>query len=258
MRKRERLLALLLSLCLVLGSAPLQVKAANPAGVQYCNTYENTGDQRKDILNIALSQMGYTELIRNDTKFGDWGGYPRQPWCANFVSWCARQAEVSQDIIKKSHRARPDYFEVESFPGTEYTPQPGDLFFTSGFEHVGMVYKVEGSYFIAIEGNAKEYEQYLSPLWRPENAGNVKGGHGGMDGFCFTAFLDCLDRRDKNVPIDVYDTATWMAITALSEASLAAGSKPMAFPDFTEGAWLTRAPRDCDDFTAPIPEKTND
>ena len=107
-------------------------------------------------------------------------------------------------------------------------------------------------------GNAKEYEQYLSPLWRPENAANVKGGHGGMDGFCFSAFFDCLDRRDKNVPIDVYDTATWMAITALSQQSIEMGSVSVPFPDFTDGAWIRRAPLDCDDLTQPIPEKAEE
>ena len=106
-------------------------------------------------------------------------------------------------------------------------------------------------------GCAAEYdEQYLSPLWRPENAHNVKGGHGGMDGFCFSAFLNCLDRGDKNVPIDAYDAAVWMAITALSEESIAKGGAPVTFPDFTNGEWIRRAPIDCDDFTQPIPEKT--
>ena len=104
-------------------------------------------------------------------------------------------------------------------------------------------------------GNAADFdERYLSPLWRPENAANVKGGHGGMDGFCFSAFFDCLDRRDPNVPIDVYDAATWMVITALSEESIAKGGMPVTFPDFTNGEWIRRAPRDCDDFTQPIPE----
>ena len=107
-------------------------------------------------------------------------------------------------------------------------------------------------------GNAKEYEQYLSPLWRPENADNVKGGHGGMDGFCFSAFFDHLDRRDKNVPIDVYDTATWMAITALSQQAIEMGSVSVPFPDFTEGMWIRREPLDCDDFTGPIPEKAEE
>ena len=103
-------------------------------------------------------------------------------------------------------------------------------------------------------GSAKLYEKYLSPNWRPENADKVQGGHGGMDGFCFSAFFDCLDRRDPNVPIDVYDAATWMAITALSEESISKGGVPVAFPDFTNGAWITRPPFDCDDFTQPIPE----
>ena len=105
-------------------------------------------------------------------------------------------------------------------------------------------------------GCAKDYdEQYLSPLWRPENAHNVKGGHGGMDGFCFSAFFDCLQRGDKNVPIDAYDAAVWMAITALSEESIAKGGAPVTFPDFTNGEWIRRKPIDCDDFTQPIPEK---
>ena len=107
-------------------------------------------------------------------------------------------------------------------------------------------------------GNAKDYEKYLSPLWRPENADKVQGGHGGMDGFCFSAFFDHLRRGDKNLPIDVYDTATWMVITALSEQSIAMGGTPVAFPDFTSGAWITRTPIDCDDFTLAIPEDTTE
>ncbi len=107
-------------------------------------------------------------------------------------------------------------------------------------------------------GNARDFEAYLSPLWQPENEKNVQGGHGGMDGFCFSAFFDCLRRGDKDLPIDVYDTATWMAITALSAESLAMGGAPVAFPDFTNGEWIRRAPRDCDDFTRPLPEKATE
>ncbi|MBQ2719095.1 MAG: Gfo/Idh/MocA family oxidoreductase [Clostridia bacterium] len=99
-------------------------------------------------------------------------------------------------------------------------------------------------------GNAKDFEEeFLSPKWRPENADKVKGGHGGMDGLCLDAFLDKLAAGDKDLDIDVYDAAVWMAITALSEQSLAAGGVPVAFPDFTNGAWITREPRHCDDFS---------
>ena len=160
---RIRAAALMLAACLALTVLPGRVFAGNPEGLTYQNTHTNTGNQRQDILAVAMTQLGYTERFENDTKFGDWGGYPYQPWCATFISWCARQADISTDILKHSARAKPSSFGIKYYHGSRYTPQPGDLFFTSGFEHVGMVYKVEGSYFIAIEGNAKEYDPDIPP-----------------------------------------------------------------------------------------------
>lgn len=49
--------------------------------------------------------------------------------------------------------------------------------------------------------------------------------------------------------IDVYDTASWMAVTALSESSVAMGGLPIAFPDFTDGLWVDRPCRDESMFT---------
>jgi len=87
----------------------------------------------------------------------------------------------------------------------------------------------------ALWGNAKEYEEkYLHPLWRDYDP---KGGHGGMDWILFEAFINAA-KRGAHPPIDVYDAATWMAVSALSEASIAAGSVPIAFPDFTGGKWV--------------------
>ena len=42
------------------------------------------------------------------------------------------------------------------------------------------------------------------------------------------------------MPIDVYDAATWMAITPLSEKSIACGSAPVEIPDFTRGKWVLK------------------
>jgi hypothetical protein len=42
--------------------------------------------------------------------------------------------------------------------------------------------------------------------------------------------------------IDVYDAAAWSAPIPLSEASVANGSAPQKFPDFTRGKWQTRQP----------------
>ena len=55
----------------------------------------------------------------------------------------------------------------------------------------------------------------------------------------FKAFFTAL-REGKEPPIDVYDAAAWMCISALSEASIAAGGAPQEIPDFTNGKWLLR------------------
>jgi hypothetical protein len=46
------------------------------------------------------------------------------------------------------------------------------------------------------------------------------------------------------MPIDVYDAAAWMAVTALSEQSILAGGAPVAVPDFTDGKWMIRPQKD--------------
>ncbi len=42
--------------------------------------------------------------------------------------------------------------------------------------------------------------------------------------------------------LDVYDAATWSAVTPLSERSVADHSRPSDFPDFTRGRWKTNPP----------------
>ena len=60
-----------------------------------------------------------------------------------------------------------------------------------------------------------------------------------MDGIEFRMFVDRL-RDGEPMPVDVYDAAAWMAVTVLSEQSVAAGGAPQFFPDFTGGEWLRR------------------
>jgi hypothetical protein len=80
-------------------------------------------------------------------------------------------------------------------------------------------------------------EKYEHALWK--KVGEIArrlGGHGGMDYIMSYRLIQCL--REGLVPdMDVYDAASWSAPTALSEASVARGSAPQAFPDFTRGRW---------------------
>ena len=86
-------------------------------------------------------------------------------------------------------------------------------------------------------GNAKDYEgEYEHPVWKKYMEEGIKGGHDGMDWLEFETFFRCL-REDAPMPVDVYDAASWMAVTALSEMSVAKGGAVVDFPDFTGGKW---------------------
>lgn len=84
-------------------------------------------------------------------------------------------------------------------------------------------------------------EKYGHPLWKQYKASGIKKGHGGIDYLVLSAFFESVE-RDSEPPIDVYDAASWMAITCLSEQSIAMGSHPVAIPDFTRGRWINERP----------------
>ena len=114
--------------------------------------------------------------------------------------------------------------------------------FSSGALNAGHIY---------IEGvSPKEHqwenpEAYLKqhdhPLWKRFEKDAVGAGHGGMDFFVENAFIECI-KRNVPFPIDVYDLATWYAITPLSEKSISEHGQVQEIPDFTRGKWKNRKP----------------
>jgi predicted dehydrogenase len=82
-------------------------------------------------------------------------------------------------------------------------------------------------------------ERYDHPLWKRYEDSATGSGHGGMDFFVMNAFVEAV-KRGVEPPIDVYDAAAWSVISPLSEQSIATGSAPVRFPDFTRGKWVTR------------------
>ena len=92
--------------------------------------------------------------------------------------------------------------------------------------------------------NATEYEKdYLPELWKKITPEEMSTGHGGMDYFAYRAFIEALKTK-SDMPIDVYDAASWMAVSVLSEQSILQGGMPQAMPDFTSGNWQTRKRKD--------------
>lgn len=84
-------------------------------------------------------------------------------------------------------------------------------------------------------------DQYDHPLWKRWSGSAEGAGHGGMDFFVVHAFVESIKRKTAT-PLDVYDAATWSAVTPLSEQSIDLGHQTIEFPDFTGGQWMYRKP----------------
>ena len=76
----------------------------------YPNTHRNTGSHIADLIGVAKTQLGYTELDSSGnpissasdggyTKYGASFGEPNGAWCAYFISWCASQAGIPSSVV---------------------------------------------------------------------------------------------------------------------------------------------------------------
>ena len=96
------------------------------------------------------------------------------------------------------------------------------------------------------------YEQFDHPLWThiEEKASKTNVA---VDGFKLSNHIGSGDyledyrliealRHGREPDFNVYDAASWSAVTALSEKSVANRSSAVDFPDFTKGRWKTNAP----------------
>jgi predicted dehydrogenase len=80
-------------------------------------------------------------------------------------------------------------------------------------------------------------DKYDHPLWAKNEQKAIGAGHGGMDYFLMNSFVEQAKKNESPV-FDVYDAATWRALTPLSEESIAKGGALMSIPDFTSGKWM--------------------
>lgn len=90
---------------------------------------------------------------------------------------------------------------------------------------------------------AEYQDRYEHPLWDrlQKLAAEHPQGHGGMDFVMMYRLIRCLN-LGQPFDLNVYDGAMWSMVGALSEASVAAGSKRMDIPDMTAGRWKQSVP----------------
>ena len=178
MKRLKNVLAALLALCLTAGLT-MPARAVTPnynttsdyrASEWYSalEAVELTGNHATDLLQVALSQLGYHEGNsfhhdgknldgnRNYTEYGYWYGMNAQPWCAMYVSWCAKQAALGSLMNRTALASCPSFGTTWLDPSA--TPKAGDLVFFyyedgTGWAHVAIVLHVTEDFLYTVEGN---------------------------------------------------------------------------------------------------------
>jgi hypothetical protein len=212
------------------------------------------------LIDVALGEVGYLEkasLSELDGKTKNAGdkNYTRywrdikpawqgQPWCACFVSWCARQAGIGEDVL-------PAFFDCDAgmlwfrkrgqfVERGEGAPLSGDVVFfgvVGDSTHVGLVTEVKNRIY-TIEGNTSSApgvvpnggavvkKSYL--LSHPKIIGYGRPLYGRDDVVTyedFKAFAERYEAERREKPASEWAGPTWDKLTA---AKVFDGTAPQA------------------------------
>ena len=194
----------------------------------------NRGNRFVSLVSVATKARGLNEYVKS--KIND------VPALAELNGYNFTQADVVTTIITCAHG------ETLMLTHDTTLPRPYSRFgYVQGTKGLWMeenrgIYLEDRSEnrhaWDSFEPYLKEYEH---PLWKWYLEEGIKGSHGGMDYLTLRAFVESF-QNNTETPLNVYDFATMTAITALSEQSVATGSMPQPFPDFTNGRWLVPEP----------------
>lgn len=129
--------------------------------------HEKSSADNLDTPNAPNDGSGnYTKYWR-DMNGGDPGG-SECPWCACFVSWCARKANIPESNIPTAMSCEEIYSGMAKQFGPGVNPselKPGYLFFKGPGDHIGIFVKdLGGGVFEAVEGNSND--QVNNSTWR--------------------------------------------------------------------------------------------
>ena len=195
----------------------------------------NRGNRMLTLTAMASRAAGMKEYIKNNkaddevqmnTEF-------RQGDVVNTIITCANGETILLTLDTTLPRYYSRGFTVQGTKGMYF--EDNQSLFIDGEEHAKDHFEWKKHW-----GNMEEYrEKYEHPVWKKYMAEGIKEGHGGMDWLVFCDFVESVQNQSE-VPIDVYDLAAWMSISALAEQSIALGGQPVAIPDFTNGMWIKR------------------
>lgn len=200
----------------------------------------NRGNQMVSLVSVASKSVGmqaylaknaerYPELVNKAFRQGD---------IVNTIITCADGSTISLRLDTTLPRSYSREFTLRGTRGL-YEQQTNLLFLEGDREY----WETDRFYRDNFNNAARLEKDYLPDCWKNITVEEISKGHGGMDGIEFREFIRAV-KEHTDMPIDVYDAAAWMSISALSAASIATGGMPQTVPDFTSGLWTVRAPRD--------------
>ena len=146
------------------------------------------------------------------------------------VITCANGETIVLTLDTTLPRAYSRGFTVRGTNGS-YFEENDSVFFDTEEDH-----KFHFDWYKHFRNGEKMREEHLHPLWKKYGAAADGTGHDGIDYLILKAYIETVEKK-AIPPIDTYDTASWMAITPLSEQSIKMGGAPVAIPDFTKGKW---------------------
>lgn len=197
----------------------------------------NRGNRMVSLTSRASKAIGLSEYVKEKEELS---ALHDRKFAQGDIVETLITCENGELISLRLDTTLPTYYSREfTVRGTKglYT-QDTNMLFLDGDSHI-----FETTDFIEenINSAKKYYDEFLPDIWKNITPETIERGHGGMDWFEFDVFCNCL-REGKEMPIDVYDAASWMCISYLTEKSIALGGAPVEIPDFTNGAYKTREP----------------
>ena len=188
------------------------------------------GDRFDYMVSVSSSEASLSAYVK--ANFADGDPKRSEKYICGDMNTSIIKTQRGRTILLQHDVVNPrPYSRLNSISGTKgaFADYPPRIFFDGA--------KLDGAKKEDWENLDAFREKYEHPLWKSTGElARKMGGHGGMDYVMNYRLMDCL-KRGLVPDINVYDAAAWSAPTPLSEASVAQGSAPQKFPDFTRGKW---------------------
>jgi hypothetical protein len=218
----------------------------------------NHGDRFDTLVSMSTKSLSLARYAR--LKYGENGPYANAKFAQGDVNITLLHTAGGKVCTLNFDTSTPhprEFFRLQCVKGVYQTGvslpaprNPGAGARGPGGGRGGIIYlegrSPEEDLWESAEPYFKEFEHPFLKGHKPKPRKTALRGHGGGGSVTPVSWerLVAALRAGTMPDWDVYDSVTSSAISPLSEKSVAGGSAPISFPDFTKGKWQTAKPYD--------------